>query len=194
VKEGKNEMKFGGTLLLAKGNKARLDMASEIQGQKHKFTLISDGAKVRTGSGVEAKGTVEDTPKNANAIFAGVATRAGVWDLTQMQPLKLDKVDPKQVKLEDLVTVADFSVGKKEKIRGRQALRIDYKLTLNFRGVKETLDAQLWLDSETNLPLQRTLSGKALSDKEDEGEIRLTETYDIRVNGKIEASKFQLPK
>jgi hypothetical protein len=39
------------------------------------------------------------------------------------------------------------------------------------------------------LPLKRVLSGQKGDEK-----IGVTETYDIRVNGKIEASKFELPK
>jgi outer membrane lipoprotein-sorting protein len=181
------EMKLKGTVLMAKGNKSRTEMTGEFGGQSMKMTSISDGKKTKTETTMgekKAKGSVRDTPKNANAMLAGLASRAGFL-LGYLTPVSGPGRKPRE--LDDLFTVSHFSLGKKEKIGERQAQRIDYKLTMVDK--KEPVDAQVWLDSETNLPLKRVFT---MQDRDKK--IQFTETYNIRIGAKIDAKKFVLPK
>jgi outer membrane lipoprotein-sorting protein len=179
-----------GTILIAKGNKVRFDLIGDVPGQPGqtvKVVSISDGTKMTTQvtkGDDQGKVMVQDSPKTDSAMLAGVVSRAGVFTIGRAA----SGTDQNQRKLDDFITVADFSMGKKEKVGNRQAQRIDYKLTINI-GIKETIDAQVWLDSETHMPLKRVLSVK-----HGEEAVQVTETYDIHINGKIDASKFELPK
>ena len=192
MKGGVSQFTMKGTLLLAKGNKARIDFNLDTPGGGFKFTSVSDGAKTKTEMAQGDKGgkeSVRDTEKNANATFAGVTSRSGLL-AGMIMVVGVGGPGKKQPELDDLVSVSDFMLGQKEKIGERQAQRIDYKLTVSAGpNNKETIKAQVWLDSETNLPLKRVLNGQKGDEK-----FEVTETYDIRLNGKIEASKFELPK
>jgi len=180
-----------GTILIAKGNKLRLDLIGDVPGQPGqtiKVISISDGAKIATQvtqGDDQGKVMVQDSPKTDSAMLAGIVSRAGVFTIGRAASETENK---NQRKLDDFITVADFSMGKKEKVGNRQAQRIDYKLTINI-GIKETIDAQVWLDSETHMPLKRVLSVK-----HGEETVMVTETYDIHINDKIDASRFELPK
>ena len=179
-----------GTILIAKGNKMRFDLIGDVPsqpGQTIKVVSISDGTKMATQvtkGDDQGKVMVQDSPKTDSAMLAGVVSRAGVFTIGRAA----SGTDKNQGKLDDFITVADFSMGKKEKVGDRQAQRIDYKLTINI-GIKETIDAQVWLDSKTHLPLKRVLSVKHGEEK-----VQVTETYDIHINDKIDASRFELPK
>ena len=92
----------------------------------------------------------------------------------------------KEPGLDDLFKVSDFVLGKTEKVGEREAQVIVYKLVMDNRDTAETT---IWLDTETKLPLKRVLSSKI-----DNESLRITETYEIHVNGKIDGKNFELPK
>ena len=92
----------------------------------------------------------------------------------------------KEPGLDDMFKVSDFVLGKKEKVGEREAQVIDYKLVMDNRDTAETT---IWIDTETKLPLKRVLSSKNANES-----LRITETYRIRVNGKIDGKKFELLK
>jgi hypothetical protein len=176
------EVKRKGIALLAKGNKVRVDLTQpRFPGGPLKPVLMSDGTQSEY-----ANGTIEKTPLNANAILAGGFSRAGVVGFLSMSKDRDDKTDT----LDKLLALSDFSLGKKEMIGGRQAQRIDYKFRFGFSLFQtEKHHAQVWLDSETNLPLKRVISGTFIADP-----LHVTETYDIRLNSKIDEKMFVLPK
>jgi outer membrane lipoprotein-sorting protein len=89
-------------------------------------------------------------------------------------------------KIEDLLPISEFKLGKKENLGKRATQKIEYTLTID----KEPFRVTLWLDPETNLPLKRQLlvgKGKA--------QFQLIENYaDYRINENIDAKEFALPK
>jgi outer membrane lipoprotein-sorting protein len=179
----KGKAKLKGTVSLAKGNKARVDLTGEFLDKPFKLLLVSDGTKSKAEISLAKAGEPKDTPKNFNALIAGGVSRMGVIGSVMMA--RSNKPGEKEPELDDQFKVSDFTLGKKEKVGGREAQIIDYKITME----RETINAQVWLDSETKLPLKRVLT---VAQGNDRGTI--TEIYEVRVNGKIDAKKFELPK
>src|SRR5262245_59992796 len=183
----KIEQTYKGTVLLAKANKARVDYSRAGPLGTVAYASVSNGGKMwtnLTGGGTkEGKPVVWrlENPENANALLTGVMTRAGLIDGEPLVlAIRMPNQEPLELTLDDLLTVHDFTMGKVEKVGDRKAQRIDYKLQYKS-GFKRTVGATIWLDSETNLPLKRAGLGS-------------TETYEIRLNGKIDAKMFALPK
>ena len=174
--------------MLFRSNKSSV----QTSGFDSRVITISDGKKTWTTRNKAGVGWVGDTPKNDNAVLAGAIARGGFISWFPMNTFQ-DKPRRLPAELDDVIA-ANFSFGKKEKIGERQAQRIDYKLTTNFaddrsKKLKETFAAQVWLDNETNLPVKRVITVQEGDEK-----TQLTETYDIRINAKIDAKEFELPK
>ena len=178
----KIEVPVRGTVLLAKGNKARVDFTSGSVGPgSFVYASVSDGEmllrKVKIGGIKGENVSRQENPKNANALLTGIISRAGLTHGASYLKLGDNQAPPE---LDDLLPVSDFAMGKLEKVGKRMAQRIDYKL--------EKFDAQVWLDSETDLPLKRTIMSP------DKIQYFSTETCEIRIDAKIEGKKFVLPK
>ncbi len=78
-----------------------------------------------------------------------------------------------------LLRATDFKAAEGEKVGGRDAKVLRYKLG--------TLGVILWLDARTHLPLKRHI----LSEKR----VVITETYkEFTLDPKIDAKVFELPK
>lgn len=183
MKGEKAEVKLKGILLMTKGNKLRMELTGVVGGKDFEMKIISDGEKTKTDK------AVQDTPKNSNARVARITSQAGFAVGFFVVAFK-SSPGKEQPDLDELTSVSGFSFGKKEKIGAgeRLAQRIDYKLTMSAGNKKETVDAQVWLDVETNLPLKRVvnLPGAAKS--------QAIEVYGIVLNAKIDPKKFELPK
>jgi outer membrane lipoprotein-sorting protein len=177
--KGKMEMKT--TLLLAKGNKARVHMSGEIFGNAFKMEMISDGAKMQSEIPGGKGPVTADTPKNLNERIQAIMGRAGVFGSLQAR-----KVGDQEPTLDEQFKVAEFKLGAKEKISERDAQVVAYKLQVDG---KETIQGQVWIDSETRLPVKRVLKGEKGDEK-----VTITETYTFHLNPTIDAKKFELPK
>jgi outer membrane lipoprotein-sorting protein len=188
----KGKLEGKGTVLLARGNKARLEMKGTFLGKSGSLLMICDGTRQKTESaeaGKEGKGMVRDAPKDFTTRLTKATTRIGI--LPSFFLVRAQAEGEKDPDVEDVMKVSDFSLGKKEKVGERQAQIVEYKMTHDAGGGrKDTHTVQLWLDSETHLPLKRVVRGG----KEGEGFPPITETYDIRLNGPIDKVKFEVPK
>jgi hypothetical protein len=107
--------------------------------------------------------------------------------------VRAEEPGEKEPGLDDLLNVSDFVLGKKEQVGEREAQVIDYKLVMD-NGPPQVTESTIWLgtvwlDTETKLPLKRVLSFKNANESR-----RVTETYRIRINIKIDEKKFELPK
>jgi outer membrane lipoprotein-sorting protein len=188
-----------GTLLLAQDNKVRLELkrksSLELKGKTSEKSgsdlTVCDGTRLkweRTAEGKEGKSDVKDAPKQFESMAAKASTRIGI--LPGFFLLRLRTAGGKVPDLEDVLKVSDFSLGKKEKVGGREARLIEYKVTPgSAAGFGATYAVQLWLDSETNLPLKRVVRiGNETT------AVPTTETYDIRLNAPIDKAKFEVAK
>jgi outer membrane lipoprotein-sorting protein len=186
IEDPKFPVTIEGSLLLGEGNKARLEIAANFGGQKSKSTVISDGAKMVTiGDKAEKKPT--DTPKQFNEAFKAMMTRTGMGVGLFMLG---DPDKQKEFKIDDEMKVADFKLGKKEKVGDAEAQIIEYSLVAK-NYMKEPLMVSVWVDTKTNLPLKRVVI--MMNEKKEKNTV--TETYSkLTVDEKVDAKKFELPK
>jgi outer membrane lipoprotein-sorting protein len=188
----KGKVEFKGTLLLAKGNKGRLEMKGKFGEKSGTMRVICDGTRQKMESvedGKAGKDMVKDAPKDFATRMARGTSRIGVLPSAFIGRLQVE--GEKEPDVEDLMKVSDFSLGKKGKVGERQAQIVEYTMTFDGGGGRiENFTVQLWLDSETGLPLKRVVRGA----KDKGGFPTITETYDIRLNAPIDKAKFEVPK
>jgi outer membrane lipoprotein-sorting protein len=187
--------KATGVLAFADGNKNRLKADGDFFGGKLQIEMISDGKNYRmtmTAAGQPPQSSTGDVPPNMNEFLRGGMARGGVFIGLFPKTQKKAQAQTSNVsleqdgKIEDLLPISAFKLGKKENIGKRETQRIEYTLTID----KEPFAVTLWLDPETNLPLKRQLSlGKGKT------QFQLVENYmNYSVNDNIEAKEFALPK
>jgi outer membrane lipoprotein-sorting protein len=180
---------FKGTLLLARGNKASVVVQGNILDEKIKLSFVSNGTRMKMEMTMLKSQEEKDIPKDFNATLAVTISRAGM--LAGLFRARAQRPGEKEPGLDDLLKVSDLVLGKKEKVGERETQVIDYKLVMDNGYTAESTIwlGTIWLDTETKLPLKRVLSFKNANESR-----RVTETYQIRVNGKIDLKKFELPK
>jgi outer membrane lipoprotein-sorting protein len=173
-----------GSLTLGEGNKSRLEMTLKKGAEVEKIALICDGEKMMSPDDKTRK---VPAPKWLNDLYRAALVRSG-------PSLRLSRIDnganeqPQELKVDDVLKVSNFKLGKKEKIDDKEAQAIHYNL--GFEEFKDPLTVTLWIDTKTNLPIKRELIGKEGDDK-----VILTETYSkFSIDEKIDPKKFELPK
>lgn len=167
-----------GSLALAEGNKMRLEYKTKLMGMEGDATLISDGKKEVALSAGRPLGEAGPTPKDLerkarravspNGFFFGLllGTPGGVPDLK----------------------ASDFKLGKRQKVGDRQAQAVEYTSTI--KGDKNAMATVVWIDLETKVPLKRSFRMK-----EGDREISMSEMFSgVKLDGKIDPKKFELPK
>ena len=180
---------FKGRLVVAQGNKVRIEMSGEGGGKTMDILSVSDGAKMVTVDNKKSQ-PIQDTPKNLGKQVLAGSARGGIfvpmWLAVQVVP---EGKDPREVDLEESIKVADFKLGKKEKVEDKEAQVIEYVLTAASAG-GEKINAAVWVDVKTHVPLKRSLTAK-IGDKQ----LTVTETYSkVAVDGKLDDKTFELPK
>jgi outer membrane lipoprotein-sorting protein len=177
-----------GRLLLAKGNKMRVEIEIKQKKAITKMVIISDGTKLVAKSG-GARKELPNLPKSLNHDVVRVMTHAGSRMLGGgvIVPETPKGQEAKGKRFADRLHASGFKLGKKEKLNGRDAQVIEYELKLE--GEDDSAAAAVWLDTRTNLPLKRILTDKK------GGKLIFTETYTkMTVGGKIDEKEFTLPK
>jgi outer membrane lipoprotein-sorting protein len=183
---------FKGRLVVAQGNKVRIEMNGEGGGKTTDLLSVSDGAKVVT---VDNKTTqpARDTPKNlAKRVMTGTA-RGGIFvPMFLAVEVSTDGDKPKETDIEDIIKVSDFRLGKKEEVDGKEAQAVEYLITAASVGNGEKIKATVWIDLKTHVPLKRLLTTKV---GDGDKELKVTEIYSkVVVDGKIDVKTFELPK
>lgn len=194
VMEGKMEamnktFSVKGSLAFTEGNKACVEMSSDIDGKVTHFTIISDGTKMRAGGDGKFQ-EKQDAPKGfiekGQAMFAAAGLLMPFFTVGSVSSSEKPNQEPK---VDDLFKVSDFKLGKKEKIDGHEAQEIQYTLTPKI--TKERYMVHLWIDTKTNLPLKRVFTAQMDGNKGG----TFTENYSkLVLDGKIDPKKFELPK
>lgn len=176
-----------GRLLVARGNKLRLELDGSIMGKSGKAAFVSDGTKMlMTGMG---PGKPQQANKHLTEIVLASVSRAGiVLPLFFAAEVKKAGEKPKPFNLEKDYTVSGFKLGKKEMVAGVMAQAIDYKIRM--RGGKDQVDITVWVDAKTHLPVKRLVRLKR-----DTENLTVTETYTkAALDEKIDGKEFTLPK
>jgi RNA polymerase sigma factor (sigma-70 family) len=186
-----------GRLLVAQGNKMRLELYGATKGKRNAMAIVSDGTAIRTESGASSGGDGwlfglvkdQETPKQISEITVGSVTRSGVFVPTfiLLEVAERGK-KPERFDLEKQLAVSDIKLGKKETVSGKEAQALDYKLTL--KNSKEPLGMTVWIDIKTHLPLRRVITLKVGTET-----FTVTETYtNAALDDQIDAKEFELPK
>lgn len=175
-----------GRLLVAPGDKVRLELDGSIKGQADKMVMISNGTKQRMiSSGRPAQD--QDTKKQLGEVVLASLARGGIFfSLFTVAPEVADEKDtfhPAKA-----LTITDLKFGKKEVVSGIEAQAIEYKITL--KDAKVAMAATVWVDVKSYLPIKQVVDFK-----EGNNAITITEVYTkTAVDGKIDAKEFELPK
>lgn len=180
---GDKKGKLGGTIRLAKGNKNRTQLSAEFGDKEVSLLVVSNGEKMKLEGSFAGKAQLKDTPKEFNASLATGIHQAGVM-LSTMATAPGGK---KAEGIAERFKVADFALGNKEKVGKHEAQVVKYKLKM--KGEVEIIDVELWLTTDTLLPLKRVLTGKTKTGER----ANISETYDVMLNPKEEPDLFSIP-
>jgi outer membrane lipoprotein-sorting protein len=193
-----------GTLLLTKGNKARLKVSGYFGGnQAAPLQLVSDGKQLKTKGarfavasngvpGVEKGGQSEqETPKHFHVQLGALVSRGGMWFSLYVMPYLLrDGIDPDDEGSK--VNAYAFKFGAAGKVGEREAKLVRYRFGKGGgdRGDQEII---LWVDAKTLLPLKRVFDLRRKRGVV--SGIIITERYnEFTLDPKIDAKAFGLPK
>jgi len=172
---------FKGKLLVAPRDKLYFDFKHELPGKPYRRTVLSDGVTLTVthdGKGIPAK----KTPKFLRSVPTVLLARTGFYVIFDNGSAPFNGDDPLKVLL-----VSDFKKHPGEKVDGRDALVISYKVTFEKTEIFTT--AKVWLDAKSQVPLKRVLAGSKLTDFH-----TITEVYStFQINLKIEGNPFASP-
>ena len=186
----RGNLELKGGFQIANGNKSYLRVEGLLDKRPFRLIAISNEARQRIEIGPPRDISVtQELPKAYLTNLIALPTRSGF--LPYVVEGGAGGTKGKEVTrirfLTDDVAVSDFVLGKKEKLGDRDAQVIQYQKVIPRGGGKVMV--HLWLDSATSLPLKRSIS---MTDKAEP--FQIVEAYDIRINGKVDTSKFEIPK
>jgi outer membrane lipoprotein-sorting protein len=174
-----------GTLAVMSGNEFRLEFRGGKNpgddGKPHKVLWISDGTQSMMTVSGEGKPKPGKTPKNLAAGFMTVVARPGV--LMSQSPLP----DVAVADEKERFPVSGFQLGKKERVGERETQRLDYHLAV--KGQNPRFSVTVWIDLKTGLPVKRRVTGGVGEEK-----LAYSETYELKLDGKLDPKLFELPK
>jgi outer membrane lipoprotein-sorting protein len=172
------DVKIMGTILLGGDDKARMDLEADVNGKQIAFQLVSDGKRMRTEAKGLDKKEEKDTPKGFGTMLRAMMVPAGAIVVVRGADKPLT---------EEKLKISDFQLAGDEKVGDQKAKVIKYKF---MPEEKLMVDATLWLDAKTLLPLKRTL----VVGKDGMEAAKVTETYkEVTLDPKIDAKTFDLP-
>ena len=176
-----------GSLLLAEGNRIRLEMNERTEGRPLFHLMASDGRRLLWGDMNNPPRLVEEKPSaTLNADFLTMLTRTGLYMSTMPLP-------PVPAGARDRFPVSGLRLGRTEQVGGREAQRLEYRLFVKGQKDPEGKDlpfpVSVWLDRQTSLPLRRVVRMRVLGMTE----LVILETYGRLVLDSVpDARGFQL--
>ncbi len=195
--QGATDGELKGSLLLATGNKFRLEMKGDlalgtdgIQPVPVNVAMVCDGKQSRTASlDPQIPSQVVDVTNNYDTEMRLKLARAGILGPMFMLAENVPPGEkPREFDAEKQLGLSDFQLGENQIIGEQQALTIHHKL--HNRNYTEPLMVTVWLDAKTKLPLKREITTK-----QDQRAITLTETYPtLTLDEKVDDQQFELPK
>jgi outer membrane lipoprotein-sorting protein len=175
-------LSYRGSLFLAEGNRARLEIQEAVKGQPIRVLMISDGTRQSFQDKGITHPQVGNTPKNLNAEILTWVARSGVFlPHTPLPDVRADNA-------KDRFPVWGFKPGNKEKVGAREAQPLAYQLSV--KGLNNPLSATVWLDLKTGIPVKRQVTERVGAQQ-----TTVVETYGkLTLDEKVDAKKFDLPK
>jgi outer membrane lipoprotein-sorting protein len=190
VDMGKELGSLMGRVLVAPGDRVRIELAGTLDGKKTAVLLVSDGTRMRmTGDG--GPGKDQPTEPKLGGTVAGSFARLGVavpllmsvevvedGTARRREPFDLDRYYP----------VSGLKLAKAEPVGGRDTRAVGY--AVRAKGAGGPLAVTTWADAKTNLPVKRVvrIAGEGKT-------VEVTETYtNVVLDGKADDAEFELPK
>ena len=175
-------LSYRGSLFLAEGNRARLEIREAVKDQPIRVLMISDGARQSFQDNGMTHPQVGDTPKELNGEILTWVARSGVFlPHTPLPDVKADNA-------KDRFRVWGFRRGDKGKVGAREAQPLAYQLSV--KGLNNSLSATVWLDLKTGIPVKRQVTERVGGQQ-----TTMVETYrTLTLDEKVDAKKFDLPK
>jgi outer membrane lipoprotein-sorting protein len=171
---------YEGSLFLAGGNRARLEINESTKGRPMRLLMISDGARQSFQDNGISRPQLRDAPKNLNAKILTWVARPGMF--LPHAPLPDVKADDAK----EQFRVSGFKLGQKEKVGEREAQRLEYQLSV--RGLE--FSVAVWLDLKTGLPVKRLVTERVGGQQ-----TTVVESYvKLTLDQKVDAKKFDLSK
>jgi outer membrane lipoprotein-sorting protein len=175
--KGKSPGRMSGTILLAEGNRLRWEERPKGESLADEIILIADGKSAALLGLENELAKPVAVPANFRKVVVQTLARQGVCAFKEVVGVARQGSAPEPGAL----PAGDFALGGKEKIGGREAHVISYRM--GIRGVAEW-PVRLWLDTQTGLPLKRQTG---------DGEEALTETYsEFTLEPKLDGDAFRL--
>lgn len=176
-----------GRMLVAPGNKVRMELEGEIRKEKDKMVMVSDGTKMSM-SNTKRPAKDQETSKTMTEAALASYSRGGIVISLLMARSQGPDEKPKAFDIDKDMAILELKLGKKEALGGGEAQAIEYKVSLE--GNKEPLLVTVWIDLKTNLPIKRVATVT-----EGKMTITITEKYAKTVLGcKLDEKEFVLPK
>jgi len=180
-------MAVKGRIAIAQGGKIRLELEGEVQKDKDKMTMVSDGKQMVMDSS-KRPGKSQDAQKQMTEITLAAMARSGIVPVLFFASDRSDEKEDKTFDIDKMFKITDLKLGKKGAIDGKETQAIEYKLTPKL--AKETMTMTVWIDVKTNLPVKRVAESK-----EGDKMFTITETYGkLTLDGKVDDKEFVLPK
>jgi outer membrane lipoprotein-sorting protein len=174
-----------GTVYVAEGNKGRIEVEVDAAGNTIKVLFISDGKNKYSKEGDQVK--VEPNERKDSAKALAVIARIGMTPALVFHRPENKEKDKEEFDIDKEVPVKNFKLGAKEMIGKRQAQIVEYDMTI-IPGVE--VKAAVWIDTETELPLKRTILAEGKDAK-----VFVAETFGtFEINPKLDAKVFEIPK
>jgi outer membrane lipoprotein-sorting protein len=179
-----DEWRADGTMFVVSGNKLRFEGKGNIgfksPGEDEPMLFVMNGDKIWTHKGVR------DADPRMSETFCALLARGGIAVMFFGAQEFRGKADAAVNKILDAeLPASNFKLKKKEMLNGREALVIEYRLTMAGKANQVTL----WLDAKTNMPLKRQIKRNP-DDKEGVDEVY----SELLLNPTLDAKLFELPK
>jgi outer membrane lipoprotein-sorting protein len=152
---------YDGSVSLAEGNRARVEINETRNGQPMRLLIVSDGNRLSFQDNGLDQPQLRDTPKHLNAEILVWLARPGVF--LPQAPLPDVKADDAK----DRFRVSGFSLGDPGEVDGREARQLDYQLAV--KGLNDPFSVSLWLDLKSGLPTRRNGAGRSGEKDSDRG-------------------------
>jgi outer membrane lipoprotein-sorting protein len=179
---GKDIIKQQGVLLVAEGNKGRLEVKTTVGARTVMEQMIADGKESAFVEAGKIVGERRPVDASSTEIALAASIRAGVLAALQVGQDPKNKFD-----VDKVLPASDFKLGGKEMVGSREALVVTYNLA---PPMGDPVRITLWIDSKTELPLKRTTLGKVKGVK-----AAAIEVYsEFALNPTLDATNFELPK
>lgn len=173
----KEKVPVKGKLILAEGNRLRVETTYELGGMTVEVKIVSDGKTTRTTrSGGKTK--EKETKANQNANFLAMLERAGfavpMFTITAAK----GKGDP------DMTKLLQVSNLKRLGVEDAKLYHLGYQLTIED---KVRFNVETFTDLSTNLPVRRVITVDKGADA-----VTVRETYRIQRDVDIKGGTFTL--